>query len=82
VHDDAQRHDESGGNEGSTDIGDHGHNGAGTAGLNPDAGAPAGSPKRPTLNSSVRRRRTDRAFYIRLAGAIRQNERALERLKR
>ena len=31
---------------------------------------------------SVRRRRADRAFYIRLAGAIRQNERALERLKR
>lgn len=38
--------------------------------------------KRPTLNSAVRRRRADRAFYIRLAGAIRQNERALERLKR
>jgi hypothetical protein len=29
----------------------------------------------------VRRRRTDRAFYIRLAGIMRQNERALERLK-
>ena len=40
------------------------------------------SAKRPTLNASVRRRRADRAFYIRLAGAIRQNERALERLKR
>ena len=39
-------------------------------------------PPRPTLTSLVRRRRTDRAFYIRLAGAIRQNERALERLKR
>jgi hypothetical protein len=37
---------------------------------------------RPTLNASVRKRRTDRAFYIRLAGAMRQNERALERLKR
>jgi hypothetical protein len=37
---------------------------------------------RPTLNASVQRRRSDRAFYIRLAGAIRQNERALERLKR
>jgi hypothetical protein len=37
--------------------------------------------RRPTLNASVRRRRADRAFYIRLAGAIRQNERALERLK-
>ncbi len=51
----------------------------------PGAGATtgigAGSPKRPTLNASVRRRRADRAFYIRLAGAIRQNERALERLK-
>jgi hypothetical protein len=42
-----------------------------------DGGAP-----RPTLNAAVRRRRTDRAFYIRIAGAIRQNERALERLKR
>ena len=39
-------------------------------------------PKQPTLNASVRRRRADRAFYIRLAGAIRQNEQALERLKR
>ncbi len=37
---------------------------------------------RPTLNSSVRRRRADRAFYLRLATAIRQNERALARLKR
>jgi hypothetical protein len=59
-----------------------------------DAGADAGSvngmpggqdseePARPTLNTSVRRRRADRAFYLRLAGAIRQNERAIERLKR
>ena len=39
-------------------------------------------PGRPTLNTAVRRRRTDRAFYIRLAGAIRQNQRAIERLKR
>jgi hypothetical protein len=39
-------------------------------------------PGRPTLNASVRKRRADRAFYIRLAGAIRQNEGALERLKR
>jgi hypothetical protein len=78
VHDegDARR------NEGNADIGDHGHNGAGGAGSRPDANMPAGSAKRPTLNTSVRRRRTDRAFYIRLAGAIRQNERALERLKR
>ena len=37
---------------------------------------------RPTLNSSVRRRRADRAFFLRLAGTIRQNERALQRLKR
>jgi hypothetical protein len=41
-----------------------------------------GEAPRPTLNAAVRRRRTDRAFYIRIAGAIRQNERALERLKR
>ena len=39
-------------------------------------------PSGPTLNASVRRRRADRAFYIRLAGAMRQNERALERLER
>ena len=38
--------------------------------------------RRPTLNSAVRRRRVDRAFYLRLAGAMRQNERALERLRR
>ena len=41
----------------------------------------AGATARPTLNASVRRRRADRAFSIRLA-VIRQNERALERLKR
>jgi hypothetical protein len=40
------------------------------------------TPPRPTLNTAVRRRRADRAFYLRLAGAIRQNARALERLKR
>jgi hypothetical protein len=40
------------------------------------------APRRQTLNASVRRRRADRAFYLRLAGAMRQNERALERLKR
>jgi len=44
--------------------------------------AGAGPPARPTLDASVRRRRADRAFYIRLAGAIRQNEGALERLQR
>jgi hypothetical protein len=37
---------------------------------------------RPTLDSAVRRRRADRAFFFRLAGAIRQHERALQRLKR
>jgi hypothetical protein len=41
-----------------------------------------GDAGRPTLNTAVRRRRADRAFYLRLAGAIRQHERALERLKR
>jgi hypothetical protein len=44
--------------------------------------SPANAPIRPTLNTAVRQRRTDRAFYIRLAGAIRQNQRALHRLKR
>ncbi len=56
-----------------------------------EAAEPAASPfteprtgprGRPTLNSAVRRRRADRAFFLRLAGAIRQNERALDRLKR
>jgi hypothetical protein len=55
--------------------------------VDPRRGEPDGQPepprkKRPTLNAAVRRRRADRAFYIRLAGAIRQNEHALERLKR
>jgi len=40
-----------------------------------------GARRRPTLNGAVRRRRADRAFYIRLAGIIRQNERALDRLR-
>ena len=44
--------------------------------------AAAGPPARPTLDASVRRRRADRAFALRLAGAIRQNARALERLQR
>jgi hypothetical protein len=44
--------------------------------------AEPGTSRRPRLNTAVRRRRADRAFYLRLAGAIRQNERALERLKR
>jgi hypothetical protein len=41
-----------------------------------------GSGRRPTLDTAVRRRRADRAFSLRLATALRQNERALERLKR
>lgn len=47
-----------------------------------EASAATGHQARPTLNSAVRRRRADRAFSLRLAGAIRQNERALQRLKR
>ena len=48
----------------------------------PGAGDPAReAPRRPTLNAAVRRRRADRAFYLRLAGAIRQNACAVERLK-
>ena len=38
--------------------------------------------KRPTLNSSVLRRRADQAFYLRIRDAIVQNHRALERLGR
>lgn len=37
---------------------------------------------RPTLDAAVRQRRTDEAFFIRISRAIRQNERALERLSR
>jgi hypothetical protein len=48
----------------------------------PTAAARNGDPGRPTLNTAVRRRRADRAFYLRLAGALRQHQRALERLKR
>jgi hypothetical protein len=44
--------------------------------------AKIGDASRPSLNTAVRRRRADRAFYLRLAGAMRQHERALERLKR
>ena len=48
----------------------------------PSAGGPApGAGRRPTLDAAVRRRRADRAFYLRLAGAIRQNACAVERLK-
>ncbi len=49
---------------------------------NERTGRNAGDASRPSLNTAVRRRRADRAFYLRLAGAIRQQERALERLKR
>lgn len=59
-----------------------GETGSDGVGSVPPAGTLGAPAKRPTLNASVRRRRADRAFYIRLAGAIRQNERALERLKR
>ncbi len=71
---DAARRDQSSGGESATPS-----PGPETAG---GTSAPIGTPKRPTLNASVRRRRADRAFYIRLAGTMRQNERALERLKR
>jgi len=54
--------------------------------LGPGSGDGAGSPPpggtaRPTLNGAVRRRRADRAFYLRLADIMRQNEHALERLR-
>jgi hypothetical protein len=37
---------------------------------------------RPTLDTAVRRRRADEAFFIRISKAMQQNEQALERLKR
>lgn len=58
------------------------HRGAAEPVAGPFTEPRTGARGRPTLNSSVRRRRADRAFYLRLAGAIRQNERALDRLKR
>ena len=67
----------------TVDPAQRGEDGDGADGTSDDPpGGPGGGAARPTLNTAVRRRRTDRAFYIRLAGAIRQNERALERLKR
>jgi hypothetical protein len=39
-------------------------------------------PDRPSLNSAVLRRRSDRDFFLRLRDAIQQNHRALERLGR
>jgi hypothetical protein len=53
----------------------------GNAQLGPHERGPEGDQSRPTLNTGVRRRRADRAFYLRLAGAIRQNKRALQRLQ-
>ena len=35
-----------------------------------------------SLNTAVHRRRADQAFFLRLAGAMAQNGRALERLRR
>jgi hypothetical protein len=34
------------------------------------------------LDTAVRRRRTDESFFLRIAAAIAQNERAVERLSR
>ncbi len=67
---------------GGTDSG--GTDGGGTDGdsSGTQVSAHPGAVRRPTLNSSVRRRRADRAFFLRLAAIMRQNERALERLKR
>ena len=41
---------------------------------------PPTTASRPTLDTAVRRRRADQAFFIRLSQAIGQNQRALERL--
>jgi hypothetical protein len=57
-------------------------NGKSTTSSTTNGSGPAAQPPLVTLNSAVRRRRADRAFYIRLAGAIRQNEPALQRLSR
>ncbi|MGD0748865.1 MAG: hypothetical protein ACLQRH_06900 [Acidimicrobiales bacterium] len=63
---------------GSTGRGEEsGHDDGHVAPAGPRPDAP-----RPTLDSAVRLRRADRAFFLRLAGAIRQHERALQRLKR
>jgi hypothetical protein len=34
----------------------------------------------PSLDTAVRRRRADQSFFLRIAAAIQQNERAVERL--
>jgi hypothetical protein len=36
----------------------------------------------PSLDTAVRRRRTDQAFFLRLGRAIAQNERVIQRLSR
>lgn len=47
-----------------------------------NAGTTPGGAPRLTLDTAVRRLRTDEAFFIRISKAIRQNEAALERLSR
>jgi hypothetical protein len=48
----------------------------------PSQGGQGDDARRPTLNAAVRQRRADPAFYRRLRAAIKQNQRALERLGR
>jgi hypothetical protein len=79
VHDNGSHDNESHDNE-SHGNGSHGNESHGGHGGGPLV--EPGRTGRPTLNTAVRRRRADRAFSMRLAGAIRQQGRALERLKR
>jgi hypothetical protein len=44
------------------------------------SGGVEGDGTRPNLTTAVRRRRTDREFFLRLRDAIQQNHKALERL--
>jgi hypothetical protein len=47
-----------------------------------DSDATTDAAPRPTLDTAVRRRRADEAFFIRISRAMQQHEQALERLKR
>jgi hypothetical protein len=48
----------------------------------PQPDAPPQPDRRPTLDTLVRKRRTDQAFFLRITRAMQQNRDALERLHR
>jgi len=68
---------------GDTEYGESDDRGDAARGPEHEAGNGRGPvPGQPSLNAAVRRRRTDREFFLRVRDAIAQNHRALERLSR